>query len=216
MWLMMITVLFLMPAYYVGKSKGLHMAWLIGIALAAVFGLVLVAAVFLEDGLLLGNLAFFVAPLFLLLVWLLPARKGAPGKAYLKITFDCPECGESVTFPRHREGVAVSCPKCAEIITVKEDGYSPVHEALKIERRPETTSGLVTLVIFGNPHAADILRGMLAAADVHAVVFQDNGGGTMPQINQMSGFRVNVDAGNWDAAVAVAEDYRAGEDREEA
>jgi hypothetical protein len=105
-------MLFFVPMHYIAKSKGYKPARF------TVPAIILCAACIVIPGLGLGIL---VIPLtFLGLVSLLKTRAGAPGEAWLKITFTCPACKETIVFDREREGLADLCPKCGEIVTVPE------------------------------------------------------------------------------------------------
>ena len=52
--------------------------------------------------------------------WLLLVTGGGPTKDKPDVTFDCEECGQSVTFPGARRGGVETCPICNEYIDVPE------------------------------------------------------------------------------------------------
>jgi hypothetical protein len=89
-------VLCLVPIYYIAKSKGYNAM------VACVISGVIAFLPSLSHALfswfpVLPCVDLTVPLIVLVVVWLLPARKGAPGKAYLKITFQCPECKHNVS-----------------------------------------------------------------------------------------------------------------------
>ncbi len=144
--LMALAVLFLLPTYYLAKSKGYNAL------IVLVFGTVLSFGVpwiiyLIYDRLFIGlEIVFPVMALFV--VWLLPRKDGAPGRSYLKITFPCPECHETVSFARRYEGTAKICPMCSEIITIPWDEFSPPEASID-RRKPDQTSGSVCFSSFG-------------------------------------------------------------------
>jgi len=109
-----LALLFIQPSYYRLKSKGYSASPYIPLTVA-VCGISLVGALLYPQVIFAACIAsiclFFITRA-------LPTKAGAPGEAYLKITFECSYCHESVTFPREREGNAVLCPKCGELIRV--------------------------------------------------------------------------------------------------
>lgn len=200
MLIMALCVLFFLPAYYIGKSKGYGLLPQVivygGIGIAGTFAL----AILVDDTGLLAQFAFPAS--ILLIAWLLPTRKGAPGKKYLKITFICPECGEEVAFPRHKEGLAELCPKCREIVTVPTDEFSP-KPAANAPAKPDAQQGLVAFTSFGDEMAAAQFRALLENNGISAEVFGATGGGALPYLSGTEGFRVMIDATDWDRAEAV-------------
>jgi hypothetical protein len=191
MYLMAIAWLFGVPAYYLAKSKGRSgrayaiLTVLLGIPVSG-----------------LGAFGFVLPAASLVVVFLLPARPGAPGKAYLRIVFPCPECGETVSFPRHREGVAEFCPECGELIRVPEDEHSPKPTAHD-RRKPTAARGEACFESFGRLEPAQQLAAILNGGGVNARVASDSGGGVLPHIGNTEGHRVMIDAAQWDEAVDI-------------
>ena len=195
-----IAVLFVVPVYYLAKSKGYS-----GKAFSVITACLYVLGLFLPKFVILPyvGLAPLIFPAFsLLLVALLKARKGAPGKSYLKITFSCPECGKTVSFPRHREGVAELCPECGELIRVPEDDHSPKSSACD-RRKPAVAQGEVCFESFGRFEPANLLVAILNDNGIEAHVSGDDGGGMLPQIGNTQGYRVMLDVSQWDEAVKI-------------
>ncbi|MEM7396012.1 MAG: hypothetical protein AAF492_27070, partial [Verrucomicrobiota bacterium] len=119
-----VAIIFLIPTYYMAKSKGYPAAMICVISGVLTFGF--------THGQILTNMIPFhpylhiiIPGLILFAVWIMPPRKNAPGEKYLKIEFTCTECNQNLSFHRSQEGRAVQCPQCDEIITVPEDEYSP-------------------------------------------------------------------------------------------
>lgn len=108
---------FVQPAYYRLKSKGHASGPFISITMAICgFSIILAATVYPK--LFIG--ALLAPPALWFIAHALPPKPGAPGDAYYQITFPCPKCQQSITFPREREGCAVLCPQCKELIRVPE------------------------------------------------------------------------------------------------
>lgn len=193
MYLMAIAWLFAVPAYYLAKSKG-----------RSGFGYAILTMALANPIPFIGYVAFgfILAALPLVLLYFLPAQPGALGEKYLKIIFPCPECGQTVSFPRHREGLAVSCPHCGEMIRVPEDEHSPP-PAVHNRTKPATTQGEVCFESFGQLEPAHVLVAILSDNGIKARVVSDSGGGVLPQIGNTEGHKVMIDAGQWDEAVIV-------------
>ncbi len=194
-----IAVIFLVPAYYLAKSKGYNVAFVL------VASGVLSAGVPLTLGLLeITDTIPWVDITFpflsLGIVWLLPEREGAPGKKYLKITFDCPECKEEVIFPRSKEGKAELCPKCGEIITVPLDEFSPKPSVPKRDK-PNINSGSVCYASFGDEMLALQMQALFEDQGVESEIIGGTGGGSMPQFSGTQGFKLSIDIDDWDKAV---------------
>jgi predicted RNA-binding Zn-ribbon protein involved in translation (DUF1610 family) len=196
-----IAVLFLVPIYYIAKSKGYNATWVCVVS-AALGAAVPLAFQVLGRPLLFPVLDFTPSLLVLIVVWLIPPREGAPGKAYLKISFLCPECGESIVFPREREGTADLCPKCGELIRIPEDEHSPDHSQQN-RTRPTASHGVVCFESFGRPEPAQVLAAILSDNGVAATVSGDSGGGVLPQVGNTQGHRVMIDVTQWDEAVRI-------------
>ena len=197
-----LTVLFLIPIYYLAKSKGYNALPVCIVCGAVGFITPLALHVFLGEDLF--PFADCTAALgALVVVWLLPAKKGAPGKAYLKITFNCPECKTSVTFKRHEEGTAQLCPACGEIITVPLDEFSPktaIHKA----RNPAPIDGMRCFETYANEVKALEVKALLEGNGIPAEIVSDAGGGMLPQIGISQGYNVMVKTEDWDRAIETA------------
>ncbi len=193
LYLMLITWMFGIPAYYLAKSKGrsgkFHgiFAVILGIPLGPLF-----------------LLSFILPAAFLLILYLLPAKAGAPGKAYLHITFPCPECGQTITFPRRKEGDADICPLCNELVHIPTDKFSQRRQPTT---QPNTDHGLAILETFSQRPPADILAAILNDNDITAHVISDDWNATATLLGSGSGCRVMVEAENWDAALALREEF---------
>ena len=195
-----IVVLFLIPLFYLAKSKGFSAGKLVAIATLLSLSSGLSTLLIDSQALWLGQ--FIFPAIILLATWIIPAKEGAPGKAYLKISFTCPECKEEVTFERRFEGRAELCPKCGEIITVPLDEFSPKpKEHTKI--KPALSEGQVCFADFGDEMAAIQLTAMLEDSGIKTNMISGIGGGTLPQLGGTQGFKVVIDAGDWDAAVEI-------------
>lgn len=206
--MILIVVLFLVPIYYIAKSKGRSGA---SYSVAAgVLALLALDAPMMWDEPRLGSLQLAFPAAVLLLVALLPVRPGAPGKAYLKIEFACPECGQTVTFPREREGAAELCPKCGELIRVATDEFSPVSGPTR-RTKPEGVAGEVCFDTFGRPEPADQLAAILNDNGVNARVSSDGGGGVLPQVGNTQGHRVMIDVAQWEDAVKIEQECQQDE-----
>lgn len=201
--MILIAVLFLIPIYYVAKSKGRSGAVCsIAAGIGAAIGFF---APMMWNEPRLAILQFALPAAVLLVVAALPGRLGAPGKAYFKIVFTCPECGQTVTFPRASEGTAELCPKCQELIRVPTDEFSPKANP-KRRNKPVGASGEVCFETFGRAASADQLAAILNDQGVKARVTSDSGGGVLPQIGNAQGHRVIIDAAQWEDAVKIESD----------
>jgi hypothetical protein len=151
-----LVVLVLLPIYYLAKSKGYN-----AVPVCVISGIVGYLIPYTLR--LIGESPAFpiidmtVPLLSLVAVWLLPAKKGAPGTAYFKITFQCPECHQSITFKREREGCTELCPKCGEIVTVPTDQFTPTTQA-RAKARPQTSEGEVCFDSFARQEDASLLQ----------------------------------------------------------
>ncbi len=196
-----LAVLFLVPIYYLAKSKGYGGKGLCVASLAFGFGGPYLLY-YLLDVSISPLSPYAVAALILLTLWLLPARKGAPGKAYLKITFTCPECKKIVTFKRQEEGEVTLCPLCKEIITVPEDEFSPK----KNQRNtvcPTPVDGRVCFETYANEMKANEVTTYLVGNGIQAFLFSPAGGVAMPQLGLCQGYSVLINAEDWDRAIEL-------------
>lgn len=201
MGLMAITVLFLIPIYYIAKSKGYAAFWICAISAGiAYFAPFLYHAARGEDRLFAIDIT---APLLVLvIIWLMPARKGAPGKRYLKITFECPECRATVSFPRHEEGRAILCSSCGEIITVPLDEYSTTMPR-DAKHRPTQDRGMISLDTYGNEMKAVEIKSLLEGNGISATIFDGTGSGILPHLGIAEGYSVMISAQDWDRAMEI-------------
>lgn len=191
--MILISILFIVPVYYLAKSKGYS---------GAVFGITAAALAFVCWFPLpvaipaLGILELILPATVLLIVALLPKRQGAPGKEYLKITMQCPECLETIEFDREREGMAELCPKCGEIIRVPTDQWSPKSvEAAR--RKPVVTSGEVCFDRFGQRAAAYEIQTILTSNGISSRVIENDAGGSLPLI-AIAQYPLMIDIADWD------------------
>lgn len=191
MFLMAIAWVFAVPAYYLARSKGR-----LGGFYAILILLMGVPAYWIGP-------AVFIAPgIVVLVLYALPAKPGAPGESYLQIEFSCPECNQVVAFPRHREGVAVLCPKCGELISVPTDEHSAPATG-KDRPVPDPGDGIVIYDSFGRPEPAHRLAAILNDNGVTAEVVSDSGGGVLPHVGNTLGYRVRIDASQWELATEI-------------
>ena len=201
--MLLITILFLIPGYYLAKSKGYNAAKVLTIA--GIFSLWYPAVSRCIEGLDPFPIIDISFPLIaLLVIWLLPAKKGAPGKAYLNISFVCPECNQEVKFERRFEGQAVLCKKCDEIITVPTDEFSPKAEKKK-RIKPAVLSGKVCFDEFVDEICAEQLTDLFNAHGIKAEMIGNIAAGALPQLSVLQGFKVMIDIADWDMAVEIEE-----------
>jgi len=195
------SVLFLIPIYYLAKSKGYNgMGWCIATLLLGLGSSYLLWHIFALLIFVFSTYALAVLVLFVL--WMLPARKGAPGKAYLKITFTCPECKNSVTFGREEEGQVTICPVCKEIITVPEDLFSP-KKAQRNTTCPVPVDGKVCFETYASQMQAEEVVTTLIGNDIQAFVLSPVGGGVSPIIGLNQGYSVIINVEDWAKAIAM-------------
>jgi len=198
----LIGVLFVVPIYYIARSKGYNGGlWGTVAAVLALSGMWAGAWVPVPG---IGILEILLPAATLGLIWIMAPKPGAPGKAYLKITFPCSECGKSVTFKREQEGRAQLCPECGELISVPMDEHSP-SPTRDTREKPPRTDGAVCLESFGLPDPAIQLVALLKANGINALFEGDDAGGTLPNVAVTTGYRVMIDVRQWEAAVAVME-----------
>lgn len=196
-----VIVLFLIPIYYIAKSKGYNTALVCVISgVISVLSPQLYHYIWGEPLLPFADAS--VPMVLLVIIWLLPARKSAPGKAYLRINFVCPECKAPVTFRRHEEGKAVLCPKCGEIITVPLDQYSDRPKTIRTDR-PSASEGQVCFNAYGNEMAAIEMKSLLEGHGIAAEVTDGTSGSALPQLGLMEGFKLFIDAKDWDRAIEI-------------
>lgn len=197
----LLAVVFLVPAYYLAKSKGYNVTVILACSAALSMGLPQVLSILeISDG--MPWLYIALPCLVLGIIWLLPERAGAPGKQYLKITFDCPECKVEVTFPRSAEGKAELCPECGEVISVPLDEFSPKSSA-PIRTKPTMESGPVCYASFGDEMVAAQLQALFEDNEIESEIIDGTGGGSMPQLSGSQGFKLNINIDDWDKAVEV-------------
>jgi transcription elongation factor Elf1 len=196
-----VAVLFLIPAYYLGKSKGYNVTVLLVASVLFSLGIPLLVR-FFEIIYLPPLCGYYFPALSLGIVWLLPKRKGAPGKKYLKIVFNCPECNEAVTFARSKEGNAELCPKCGEIITVLVDEFSPKPEVPK-RVKPTGSVGAVCYATFSDEMLAAQLQALLKDGGVDSDVVSGIAGGALSYLGGVQGFKLSVHIDDWDKAVEI-------------
>jgi len=191
-------VIFLLPAYHLAKSKGYNILPLL-IALTFL-GVAIPFAILIIFERMYPMMDFAFAALSLVIAWILPKKDGAPGRKYLKITFDCPECKEEVVFPRSKEGKPELCPKCNEIITIPLDEFS---SKLTIPKRikPNLESGSVCYASFGNEMLAVQMQALFEDIGIESEIIDGIGGGSLPLLSGSQGFKLYIDIEDWDKAV---------------
>ena len=196
-----IAVLFLLPAYYLAKSKGYNVVAVLVASGVLSMGVPLALSLLTDSQPLpLLNIAFPALALFI--VWILPTKEGAPGRKYLKITFTCPECKQEVVFARRYEGKTELCPKCGEIVTVPLDELSPPEQPPD-RGRPEATSGAVCYASFGDEMLAAQMQALFASHGIDSEIISGTGGGMLPQLSGTQGFKVAIAVNDWDKAIAI-------------
>jgi hypothetical protein len=221
--LMLIGLLFLVPAYYCLKARGYRPAvflWPAVLASILFYG----AWVFFgkkaswtpQDAstfrfvLLLPGFTAFV------LSWMLPARKGALEMSRLSMEFVCPQCEKTIRCRREREGLADVCPLCGEIVTVplrgQPDQPPPASTPLPTsEEGPEDDDS--ESMVAGSPDAvvlctfvleaqAESARIALLSEDIPCAIVSDTGGGILPMTGVNTGYRVLVLSSDRDRAEA--------------
>ncbi len=197
-----LVVLILLPICYIAKSKGYNVT-----AACVVSGLVawlgpIIVHFFRSSEPMLPVVDITVPLLVLVVVWFLPARKDAPGKAYLKISFKCSECNQTITFGRELEGCPELCPKCGEIVTVPSDQFSP-KVFTKSKPRPQVLAGEVCFENFARQEDAILLQAMFESDGIASRVVSNDGGGVMGQLSAWHDFKVIINVKDWDKAVKI-------------
>ena len=195
-----LTVVILLPAYYLAKSKGYNVVRVL--IFAAIVSTIPMVIRMLNDDLPFPFADFTFPLLVLFVIWLLPEREGAPGKKYLKITFDCPECKEGVIFPRSKEGKAELCPMCGEIIKVPFDEFSS-KPSLPKRDKPNIVSGSVCYASFGDEMLAVQMQALFEDSGIESEVINGTGGGSLPQFSGTQGFKLSIDIKDWDNVVEI-------------
>lgn len=200
MWVIAICVLFLIPAYYLARSKGYNLTPVLITSGSIGLFVPLIILTFPNLNLQLPGLILTATPLFI--AWILPVKENAPGKRYLSIRFDCPECAEMVKFSRAKEGTAVLCPKCGEIITVPIDEFS-LKTPTEDKEKPTVSSGSVCFAHFGDEMAAQELLVQLRNGGINAEFIDGTGSGMLPQFAGTQGFKIEINIADWDKAVEI-------------
>lgn len=199
--MIVLVVLVLLPIYYLAKSKGYNVVLVC--IIPGIIGCLTPYALHTMGGKLPFPFIYLTLPLIALLaVWLLPAKKGAPGKAYFKITFQCPECHQCITFKRDREGCAELCPKCGEIVTVPTDQFTPTTQP-RTKMRPQTSEGEVCFDSFIRQEDASLLHIQLESHGIPSRIVSDDGCGLMGAAWQ--DHKVIITAKDWDKAIDIQE-----------
>jgi hypothetical protein len=193
-------VVFLLPAYHLAKSKGYNILPLL-IALTFL-GVAIPIAIHIVFDRLYPVMEIAFPALSLVVAWLLPTKEGAPGKKYLKITFDCPECKEEVVFPRSKEGSPELCPKCNEIITVPMDEFSMKPSTPK-RTKPSIESGHVCYASFGDEMLAVQMQALFEDNEIESEIRGGTAGGSLPQLSGTQGFKLSINIEDWDRAVEI-------------
>lgn len=198
--MILISILFLVPIYYTSISKGYNGKLLSLIAGVPSIIAMVVSSAYPHRFLEIIHLA--IPACMLGIVWVLRPKPGAPGKAYLKITFECPECGETLSFPRHRAGAGELCPECGDVIHVPDEDRESSQDT-RIRTKPSKTQGEVCFNSFGRPEPAYQWIAILQDKGVQARLASDSAGGALPHIGNTEGHRVMINAQQWDEAVEI-------------
>ena len=158
-----LTILFIAPAFYRLRAKGYPAVPFIIVTIMLSISAPFVGVPMAVAITPLAPIALFILSL------LLPKRDSAPGKEYLHIIFNCPECGESITFPRDQEGRAVLCAKCEKLITVpSESGITePHYEGVAQDKK---SGDFVTITRFLNSEQADLASQQLESAGISTLL----------------------------------------------
>ena len=198
-------VLFLIPIYYLARSKGYNAKGLCILLGAISFCTPWIRQCITgESAWSFSGIDITFPALALLVIWLLPAKKGAPGKAYLTIRFICPECKADISFKRHEEGEVVICPKCREIITVPEDEHSP-KTTKRTRTRPSVLEGKVCFDRYVNEAKALEVAAILNGNGIEASILNSAAGGALPGLGLGEGSQVVIDVRDWDKANDIEE-----------
>ena len=182
-----LAVIFVSPAFYRLKAKGYGTRGAVLVTVGLTVLLFAVGGSYNANGWVAGLL--LPAALFVLSL-LLPVRPGAPGTAYLKISFPCPECGETVDFDRDAERRAVLCPACHELIRVPAGEDAPVTPAQDLKSAPVPVNGERDFVTIGKYLLADqaeMGRERLHAAGIPAFLPDGNTGHVHPGLEWAAG-----------------------------
>jgi hypothetical protein len=201
-----LVVLVLLPIYYLAKSKGYNavpvcvISSIVGYSIPYTLRLIGEAPAF-------PIIDMTVPLLALVAVWLMPAKKGAPGKAYFRITFQCPECHQSITFKREREGCTEMCPKCGEVVTVPTDQFTPPKQH-RAKARPQASEGEVCFDSFTHQEDAVLLQIQLESHGITSQLVRDDSSGLMGAVWQ--DHKVIINAKDWDTATEIQERQQSG------
>jgi hypothetical protein len=126
--MLLIAFLLLVPTWRIATSKGYSgRTFVLSSGIPAFLATVIVLGLAPQSRpmrFLLPAVELGIPLLVLGLAAILPTRPGAPGKAWRKITFPCPDCGASLTFKRELEGLSRRCPKCHEIVKVRDRHFA--------------------------------------------------------------------------------------------
>jgi predicted RNA-binding Zn-ribbon protein involved in translation (DUF1610 family) len=144
--LFLFVAVFYNPLYRIAQSKGYPGATVVRWTAAyhATAGLILfILEVYGITHWQLG-LAYLPVSLVLLLVQCLPARPGAPGRAWLTINTTCTVCHAAIAFDRSREGLVDSCPQCGEILTVSDTAATTATEGVVGAEAPTEISAVIS------------------------------------------------------------------------
>lgn len=203
----LIAGIFILPAYYVAKSKGYNLGpTLVVTAVLAMVGIPILIDIIDHPDVVITHPLPVWSMMLPVLAWciisLLPTRKDAPGEDYLEITFECPVCEEEVTFPRAKEGQVELCPECGEIITIPMDEFSP-ETSIPERIKPDISSGPVCYANFGEEMRALQMQALFEDNGIKAEIIAETAGGTLPQLGGTHGFRLSIDIEDWDKAVAI-------------
>ena len=201
MYWILIGALFLVPVYYRAKAIGYNGG--VWAATAGCLGAGFFLISLITPSPIFTLLSFGVPAAFLAATFVIPIKANAPGEAYLTITFACPECGRTVSFPRRSEGDAELCPECGEIIRVPKDEFSPKPSSGNGGTTGDTKDE-VCFETFGLPDQAHLLAAVLSHNGVPARVVSDDAR-PISYIAAVLGYRVMIDPAQWDEAAKIRE-----------
>ena len=193
-----VAMLFLIPTYYIARSKGFN-----GTVFALIPGMISVVLGISMVILELPWLAFgvYAIPAVCLgIVWLLMPRAPASSRAHPRITFNCPKCNGDIRFGREREGKAELCRQCGSLIKVPDDEFSPDALPRTPMSQPAKSRDEILLEQFIQLESAYALRAVLLNSGIDCRVIE---GSTAYPLGLMEGNRVMIDAKDWPQAQSV-------------
>ena len=132
-------------------------------------------------------------------------REGARGEAYLNIEFDCPECGNSLSFDRSRRGLTADCIHCGEIVRIPNDEPTKSPKRRKPRGNP---SDVVVLRNFTTEHLAMRAQALLEQAGIDSSVANNAAGSALTFLPENSGADLMIELKDWDEALRLLNEDR--------